>query len=248
VNDAPGILHEDEHCLALLKPAGQIIQGTWAPPGETTLEQDVRRHLMPADPDAAYVGIVHRLDRPVSGVVIWAKNPKAARRLARQFEHRAAIKEYWAVAEAGRDAGPRAEAAAALPAPVDAWEDWLTARVDDAGLIHAVPEGTPGARPARTRVVLDESATLPEGLRWLRLWPETGRTHQLRVQAAARGMPILGDAAYGATRPFEPGIALHARSLQVRHPATSAPLTLIAPTPASWAAWGLEGASGPQDA
>jgi 23S rRNA pseudouridine1911/1915/1917 synthase len=242
IETPPRILFEDEHCLALLKPAGQPVQGTWAPPGETTLEQDVRRHLSPASPDLAYLGIVHRLDRPVSGVLIWAKTPKAARRLAGQFEKRAVVKEYWAVVEA--DALPDARNAA-LPAPVDAWEDRLTARTDDRGMIRVVPEGTPGAREARTRVVVDAGATLPDGLRWLRLWPETGRTHQLRVQAAACGTPIVGDATYGATRAFTPGIALHARSLQVRHPATSAPLTLIAPTPSSWAAWGLERASGP---
>ena len=82
------ILLEDEHCLAVFKPAGQLTQGTWAPPGETTLEQDVRRHLNPGAPETAYVGIVHRLDRPVSGVLLWAKTPKAARRLAGQFEKR----------------------------------------------------------------------------------------------------------------------------------------------------------------
>ncbi len=235
------ILFEDEHCLALLKPAGQPVQGTWAPPGETTLEQDVRLHLSPAAPEAAYLGIVHRLDRPVSGVLIWAKTPKAARRLAGQFEKRAAVKEYWAVVEAQ---APGPIDARAWPAPVDVWEDWLTARTDDAGMIRVVPEATPGARPARTRVVVDASASFPDGLRWLRLWPETGRTHQLRVQAATRGMPIVGDSTYGSPRPFSPGIALHARSLQVRHPSTSAPMTLLAPTPDSWAAWGLEQASG----
>lgn len=242
----PRILHEDEHCLALFKPAGQPVQGTWAPPGETTLEQDVRRHLSPADPDAAYVGIVHRLDRPVSGLLIWAKTPKAARRLALQFANRTAVKEYWAVVEGGADLAPPA-GHRLLPAPVEVWDDWLTARVDDEGMIRVVAEGTPGARPARTRVVVDDSAKLPDGLSWLRLWPETGRTHQLRVQAAARGTPILGDATYGATRPFAAGVALHARSLQIRHPTTSAPLTLIAPTPSSWAEWGLERASGPRD-
>lgn len=242
MNVTPRILFEDEHCLALLKPAGQLVQGAWAPPGETTLEQDVRRHLSPTEPEAAYVGIVHRLDRPVSGVLIWAKTPKAARRLAGQFEKRAAVKEYWAVVEADALAAGDGRT---LPAPVDAWEDWLTAKTDDSGIIRVVAEGTAGARPARTRVIVDDSASLPDGLRWLRLWPETGRTHQLRVQAASRGTPILGDATYGSTRPFGPGVALHARSLQVRHPATSAPLTFVAPTPDSWAAWGLERASGP---
>lgn len=243
MNATPRILFEDEHCLALFKPAGQLVQGTWAPPGETTLEQDARRHLAPADPDAAYLGIVHRLDRPVSGVLLWAKTPKAARRLAGQFEKRAVVKEYWAVVET--------DAPDALPGPsrplaeVDVWEDWLTPRTDESGKIRVVPEGTPGARLATTRTLVDASATLPNGLRFLRLWPETGRTHQLRVQAASRGTPVVGDAIYGATLPFAPGVALHARSLQVRHPTSSAPLALVAPLPDSWTPWGLERAAEP---
>ena len=105
------VLFEDEHCLAVSKPAGQFTQGSWAPPGECTLEQAVRHHLDPSNPSSVYVGIVHRLDRPVSGVLIWAKNPRAARRLATQFERRQAAKEYWAIvasavdSEAARNGG-----------------------------------------------------------------------------------------------------------------------------------------------
>ena len=74
------------------------------------------------------------------------------------------------------------------------------------------------------------------GVLWLRLWPETGRTHQLRAQAAARGMPILGDSEYGSISPFGAPhtIALHARSLEVRHPILQTPLTLVAPLPRAW--------------
>ena len=236
MSQPPRILFDDEDCLALLKPAGQLVQGTWAPPGETTLEQDARGHLSPADPDAAYLGIVHRLDRPVSGVLLWAKTQKAARRLAGQFQKRAVVKEYWAVVETD---APAPDAPARPLAAVDVWNDWLTPRTDDSGRIRVVPEGTPGARLATTRILVDDSATLPDGLRLLRLWPETGRTHQLRVQAAARGAPVTGDATYGATLPFAPGVALHARSLQARHPTTSAPLLLSAPLPDSWAPWNL---------
>ena len=104
------ILHEDAHCLAVVKPPGQFTQGEWAPPDEITLETAVRRHLDPADPGAVYLGIVHRLDRPTSGLLIWAKTPKAARRLASQFELRKVFKEYWAVVESGPG-----------PADDDAW-------------------------------------------------------------------------------------------------------------------------------
>ncbi|MGA9923271.1 MAG: hypothetical protein WBQ29_07675, partial [Isosphaeraceae bacterium] len=66
------LLFEDEHCLAIVKAAGQFSQGSWAPPGEQTLEGEVREYLNPADPSSVYLGIVHRLDRPVSGLLVWA--------------------------------------------------------------------------------------------------------------------------------------------------------------------------------
>ena len=89
-------MFEDDHCLAVAKPPGQFTQGTWAPAGEITLETAVRQYLHPADPRSVYLGIVHRLDRPTSGLLLWAKTMKAARRLSAQFERRAVIKEYWA--------------------------------------------------------------------------------------------------------------------------------------------------------
>ena len=113
--DLLDVLFEDEHCLAVVKPAGQFVQGGWAPPGESTLEQVVRRHLDPQDPGSVYVGIVHRLDRPVSGVLLWAKTSKAARRLSSQFQRRTAVKEYWAIVESA-DAGGTLEPPASQPA------------------------------------------------------------------------------------------------------------------------------------
>jgi len=239
------VLFEDEHCLAVLKPAGQPSQGTWAPPGETTLEQDVRRHLNPDAPELAYVGIVHRLDRPVSGVILWAKTLKAARRLSGQFEKRRVVKEYWAIVEMDDEAA-RPDGSKALPPPGDVWTDWLTRRTGTSGLIEVAEPESPGAREAVTRVNIDSAIRLPAGVRWLRLWPETGRTHQLRVQAAARGTPILGDAAYGAKGDFAPGIALHARALRASHPITGEPLTLSAGPPRSWEEdWGIVLDAGP---
>src|SRR5262249_47657485 len=93
------VLFEDSHCLAVNKPAGLTAQDTGSGPPRPSLEALVRAYLDPIQPSGAYVGTLHRIDRPVSGVVLWAKTRKAARRLARQFERRTARKEYWAVVE-----------------------------------------------------------------------------------------------------------------------------------------------------
>lgn len=225
------IVFEDAFCLAVVKPAGQFTQGTWAPPGEETLEQAVRRHLNPDDPAGAYVGIVHRLDRPVSGLLLWAKTRKAARRLSKQFEARQVVKEYWAIVEC-----PGAETIGPSLGTANGsviWEDWLT-RAGPDGRVRVVEPNTPNSRPARTAVQHLDSSNLAANLSRLRLWPATGRTHQLRVQTATRGMPIMGDSIYGSVQEFPNGIALHARGLTIRHPADQTELILQAPPPDSW--------------
>jgi 23S rRNA pseudouridine1911/1915/1917 synthase len=225
------VLFEDAHCLAVRKPAGVLTQAR-NQAGEPTLEDAVRRHLCPNEPGSAYVATVHRLDRPVSGVVVWAKTPKAARRLAAQFAGRQVRKEYWAIVE-GRP-------------PIDegVWEDWLC--VDSAtglGRVQVCSAQAPRARRALTRFRRGEAVRLPTGCSWLIFQPETGRTHQLRVQAAARGLPIVGDALYGsgASGSFTAtaGIALHARALTIHHPALQVPTTFTAPLPESWPAHGM---------
>ena len=224
------ILFEDEHLLAVSKPAGLLTQG--APGRGPTLEDAVRAHLSPDAPRSVYLGTVHRLDRPVSGVIVWAKNRRAARRLAREFETRRASKEYWAIVECP----------AGTPAGEGRWEDWLSPHSNAAGVVDVLDPDATGARRAVTRwrsgsPPIDRATSLA----WLRLWPETGRTHQLRAQCAFHGMPIVGDAPYRATTPFPQGIALHARALSVRHPTLGHTLELIAPVPEEWNAWGLEG-------
>lgn len=245
MNQPPVILFEDEHCLAVAKPAGQFPLGDWAPPGQTTLESAVRRHLDAANPQSVYLGIVHRLDRPTSGVLIWAKTPKAARRLSHQFESRSVRKEYWAiVARPSANETPGwPETAAPFPTePLSrlTWIDWLS-RPDRSGIVRVVPQLAPGAREAITEVSQGTAIALPLGTASLRMWPRTGRSHQLRVQSAARGMPILGDSLYGSDRALEPpgSIALHAYRLEVRHPVSGVELVLVAPLPAEWAAQGI---------
>ncbi len=221
------VLWEDSHGLAVDKPAGLPTQG---PAGAgPTLEAMVRGYLRPGDPASAYLGTVHRLDRPVSGVILWAKTPKAARRWAEQFARREARKEYWAIVEGNPGA----------PGQVGEWHDWL-GRPDAAGRAPAFDREAPGLSRASTGFEVGPRGRLPEGLAWLRLRPVTGRTHQLRAQAAARALPIVGDATYGSTRAFPAGIALHARSLMVIHPARRGPIAVEAPLPGSWSGW-LEG-------
>src|SRR2546425_2615898 len=117
MSDALVILFEDNHCLAVCKPAPLLTQGV--PPGIPTLESMVKAYLKEKyhKLGGVYLGIPHRLDRPVSGVVVFARNTKAARRLAEQFKSRQVRKVYWAVVEP--------DTAGTLPAPEGIWEDWL---------------------------------------------------------------------------------------------------------------------------
>ncbi|WZO95996.1 RluA family pseudouridine synthase [Isosphaeraceae bacterium EP7] len=217
--EMPPVLFEDAHCLAVSKPAGLLTQG---PAGRQSLVDLVRAYLRPDDPSAAYLGTVHRLDKPVSGVILWAKTPMAARRLASQFEARRVVKEYWAIAEGeSKDS-------------FGVWEDWL-GPPDPNNIAHVLAEGEPGARRAITRFERAMGPRPGNGLTRLVLKPETGRSHQLRVQCSSHGLPIMGDVAYGSTRTLPGRIALHARSLTVEHPILRRPLTILAPAPQYWA-------------
>src|SRR5262249_37394270 len=133
---ALAILYEDNHCLAVAKPAPLLTQGV--PPGIPTLEVMVKTYLKERyhKPGNVYLGIPHRLDRPVSGVVLFARNTKAARRLAEQFQQRQVTKIYWAAVEG--DVQP-AEGA---------WEDWLI-KLPEESRTERVEPSAAGARPAR---------------------------------------------------------------------------------------------------
>jgi 23S rRNA pseudouridine1911/1915/1917 synthase len=226
MDDPLVILYEDNHCLAVAKPAPLLTQGV--PPGIPTLEAQVKAYLKQRyqKPGNVYLGIPHRLDRPVSGVVLFARNTKAARRLAEQFQERRVRKIYWALVE-GEVAG------------VDgSWEDWLL-KIPEEARTEVVRAEVPGARRAILRY-----RCLRSGADWtlLEIEPETGRMHQIRVQAARRSHPVWGDFLYGARRAFGPAaelprdrcIALHARSLTFLHPIRFEPLTVTAPLPPTW--------------
>lgn len=210
------ILHEDEQVLAVAKPAGVASQPTLT--GDVgTLPWLVARHL---GRRTAEVATVHRLDRETSGVVVFGKTPTATRALAAAFREGTARKEYQAIV-AGRLEGSGAIDAPLGPAP------------GRKGAYAVRPDGA----PARTRweavAHLGEEATL------VRLLPETGRTHQLRVHLAHLGHPIVGDVRYGGPAragAIEPKrFLLHARALALPHP-SGGTLALEAPFPADFSA------------
>ena len=223
------VLFEDNHCLAVAKPAPLLTQG---PPGVPSLEALAREYLKALyhKKGGVYLGIPHRIDRPVSGVVLFARSTKAAQRLAEQFQARQVRKLYWALVERS----PAGE----LPPEAGTWEDWLCKLPDEARSERVAPDA-PGARLAvlhfRRLREREEDALLE-------IEPQTGRMHQIRVQAAARGWPVRGDALYGARLPFGPAaasprervIALRARGLTFLHPIRYEPVTVTAPLPEAW--------------
>jgi 23S rRNA pseudouridine1911/1915/1917 synthase len=222
----PTVLFEDNHCLALAKPGGLLTQGL--PVGLPTLWAWARNYIRAKYNKSGnvYLGVPHRLDRPVSGVVLFAKSSKAAARLAEQFRDRQVTKVYWALVEG------------VLDTDTGVWHDWLR-KIQDEARAEIVAEGTPESRHAETafRVIeRRDNSTL------LEMTPHTGRMHQLRIQAASRGWPIIGDSLYGSQTPFGPPfelprdrlIALHARSLTFLHPISYEPKTIEAPLPDYW--------------
>jgi 23S rRNA pseudouridine1911/1915/1917 synthase len=225
------ILFEDNHCLAVAKPAPLLTQGV--PPGIPTLEALAKAYIKEkyGKMGNVYLGIPHRLDRPVSGVVLFARNTKAARRLAEQFQKHQVTKIYWGAVEGE------------VQPPAGTWRDWLRKIQEEARSEIVEPEAE-GAREA----VLDYRCLQPcAGGTLVEFRPQTGRMHQIRLQAASRSWPIRGDVLYGSRLSFGPPaelprdrvIALHARSLTFLHPIRYEPVTVVAPLPAFWAPLGI---------
>jgi 23S rRNA pseudouridine1911/1915/1917 synthase len=229
------VLYEDNHCLAVAKPAGLLTQGV--PTGIPTLEAQARDYLKEKYHKAGrvYLGIPHRLDRPVSGAVLFARSSKAAARLAEQFQSRQVEKIYWALVERS----PEGE----IPSAEGVWEDWLL-KIQEQSRSEKVSKETPGAKLAVLR--FRRLQERPEAA-LLEIELQTGRMHQIRVQTSARGFPVQGDALYGARQEFGPPaelprdrpIALHARRLTFLHPIRYEPVVVTAPLPATWEAIGL---------
>jgi len=211
------VLFEDNHLIAVAKRAGDIVQGDKT--GDVPLSDLVKDYLKEKyqKPGNVYLGVVHRLDRPVSGVVLFAKTSKALPRLNKMFaEHEAVQKTYLAIV------GNKP------PQPEGQLTHWLT-RNEKQNTARAYDREVPGSKKA----VLDYRL-VAESERYFLLEVElqTGRHHQIRCQLAKMGCPIRGDLKYGAPRSNPDGsISLHAWRLSLEHPVTRVPLTIEAPLP-----------------
>jgi 23S rRNA pseudouridine1911/1915/1917 synthase len=218
--DVLDVLYEDNHLVAVNKPCGwpsAHFGGT-----EETIDRVVKAYLKEkyAKPGNVFLGVVHRLDKPVSGVLMFARTSKAAARLSEQFRDNLVEKVYWAVVESTDG----------QLAPAGTLEDWL--RKDPvAGVVEVVSPEREGAKQALLHYVTKAEH---DGLILLEIRPQTGRTHQLRVQLSSRGRPIYGDHKYGSRFSLGTGIGLHARSLTFLHPVKKEPITLTAEAPKAW--------------
>lgn len=231
IDEQVALLYEEGPVLVVRKPAGLLTQ---APPGIDSLELRIKTWIKQRDnkPGNVYLGVPHRLDRPVSGALILARHARAARRISEQFEGRLVRKIYWAcvAGDVAQDSGT--------------WTDF----------VRKVP-GEPRAEivaadheEGREAVLHYRVLARHDWGTWLKIELETGRTHQIRVQCGSRGHSVLGDALYGAAGEFGPAhederlrpIALHGRSVTFRHPMTQEMVSVVAPLPEVWDQLGLD--------
>ena len=203
-------VYEDNHLLVVVKPQGKLTQSDET--GDLSLQDECKQYIKEKyqKPGEVYLGLVHRLDRPVGGLVAFARTSKAASRLSEQLRVHHMEREYLAVVE-GED----------LPARGDL-RDWLLQGED--GLVRVVPEGTPGAKEARLHY---ERLGAREGTALVHLRLETGRKHQIRVQISHLGHPILYDMRYGHGERGR-DIALFGAVLRLTHPTLKKEMTFTA--------------------
>lgn len=230
IDDQVELLYEAGPVLVVCKPAGLLTQ---APPAIDSLESRLKSWIKRRDnkPGNVYLGVPHRLDRPVSGALIFARHARAARRLSEQFEGRLVRKIYWACV------------AGSVAPDAGTWTDFVR-KVPGEPRAEIVTAGHAEGREA----VLHYRVLARHGWgTWLEIELETGRTHQIRIQCGSRGHPVLGDTLYGAAELFGPehederlrAIALHGRSVTFRHPMTQEMVSIVAPLPDAWRQLGL---------
>jgi 23S rRNA pseudouridine1911/1915/1917 synthase len=220
------VFYSDNHLLAVYKPAGLLVQGDQS--GDVCLldlaKQWVKQRYQ--KPGNVFLGLVHRLDRPVAGVMLFARTSKAAARLSAQIRSNSVHKVYLAVVEGEK------------PQPAAHLIHYIERLGKHSRVVH---RQTPASREARLSYRLLDSAG---GRSLLEIELETGRRHQIRLQLAHLGFPIVGDCRYGAAAPLSARqIALFARQLTVAHPIRHEPLTLRAPLPTDWPWPAIQGAA-----
>ncbi len=217
------ILYEDNHLIAVNKPFGVLAQGDDT--GDQSVVDWVTTYLRETyqKPGNVYVGLLHRLDRPAGGVMLLAKTSKAAARVSAMFQNKEPDKTYFAVTER-------------CPEPTTATLQHYLKPLPDKNIMKAFRQSVHGTKEARLSYqVLEQAADLT----LIEVKLLTGRKHQIRVQLASIGCPIVGDVKYGKTNFLPNGcIALLAKSIRIEHPIKKEPLHIEAPLP-SGTPWDL---------
>jgi RluA family pseudouridine synthase len=225
---AISILYEESHFMLVNKPAGLFTQ---ASPGVDSLEIRLSLQLKERDqhPGEPFIGLPHRLDRGTSGIMLIAKNQRALKRFGEQFHSRKIGKFYLAIVEGQ------------VPHGCQVWEDAVS-KIPDQAKAQVVPLGTPGAKLARLSAL---QVAQVDDLSLLLIKLETGRMHQIRVQAASRGIHVVGDSVYGSERwlgspataipnSVAPPLGLHALRLEYHHPRNALLMSGTADVPQEW--------------
>lgn len=212
------VLYEDNHLLGLYKPSGLLVQGDQT--GDVSLLELAKKWIKERydKPGRVFLAMVHRLDRPVAGVILFCRTSKAAARISAQFQEKTVEKQYLAVLEGDLDR------------PVGTLVHQMVRIKNGSSRIVAGKE--PGSREARLSYrLLDQR----DGKSLVAIDLETGRHHQIRAQFGHIGFPVMGDLRYGASSPMpDRQVALFARRLAVLHPVTGEWLLLACPLPEGW--------------
>lgn len=210
------ILYEDNHLLAINKPAGIAVQGDES--GDTPLSDIVKDYIKEKyhKPGEVYLGVLHRLDRPVAGVVLFAKTSKAAARVSEMFREKTINKTYWAIVERKP------------PKPDDILTDYIW-KDKKANRAYCYKKEKKDSQWAELSYHQLEEA---DNLYLLEVKPHTGRPHQIRAQLSSIGCTILGDTKYGSKLPMrDRSICLLARRLEFMHPVKNEPMVIESKLP-----------------
>ena len=210
------VVYEDNHLIIVAKRSGEIVQGDKT--GDTPLSEIVKQYIKEkyAKPGAVFLGVVHRLDRPVAGLVVFARTSKALERLNRMFAEGKVRKTYWAITK-----NRPSEESATLT-------HWLR-RNEKQNKSYASESEKPGSKKAMLKYTVIGAST---NYTLLEVQLMTGRHHQIRCQLAAIGCPIKGDLKYGAQRSNPDGsISLLARSIEFEHPVSHEVIRAVVPLP-----------------
>ena len=211
------VLYEDNHIIAVSKTCHEIVQGDKT--GDTPLSETVKAYIKEKyqKPGEVFLGVTHRLDRPTTGVVLFARTSKALSRLNEMFKSHEKIKKtYWAIVQSPP------------PTPQGRLENYLW-RNEKQNKSFVVK---PDSKDAQHAVLSYKTIAQSERYTLLEINLETGRHHQIRCQLSAIGSPIKGDLKYGAKRSNpDGGISLHARKIEFIHPVSKVLISIIAPVP-----------------